>query len=58
MSSLPYAFGPQDRAKRVRISKEVFWDPELKHLFFALIQNHSRARLISEEILHLLKGGD
>jgi hypothetical protein len=32
-------------------------DPERKHLFPALIKNHSRARLISEEILHLLKGG-
>lgn len=32
-------------------------DPERKHRFFALIQNHSRACLISEEILHLLKGG-
>jgi len=32
-------------------------DPERKHLFFALIKNHSRACLMSEEILHLLKGG-
>jgi hypothetical protein len=32
-------------------------DPERKHLFSALIKNHSRACLISEEILHLLKGG-
>ena len=32
-------------------------DPERKHLFPALIQNHSRACLMSEEILHLLKGG-
>lgn len=32
-------------------------DPERKHLFAALIKNHSRACLISEEILHLLKGG-
>ncbi len=31
--------------------------PERKHLFSALIKNHSRACLISEEILHLLKGG-
>lgn len=32
-------------------------DPERKHLFSALIKNHSRACLMSEEILHLLKGG-
>ncbi len=32
-------------------------DPERKHLFHALIKNHSRACLMSEEILHLLKGG-
>ena len=32
-------------------------DPERKHLFPALIKNHSRACLMSEEILHLLKGG-
>lgn len=32
-------------------------DPERKHRFAALIQNHSRACLMSEEILHLLKGG-
>jgi len=32
-------------------------DPARKHLFDALIKNHSRACLISEEILHLLKGG-
>lgn len=32
-------------------------DPERKHLFNALIKNHSRACLMSEEILHLLKGG-
>lgn len=32
-------------------------DPALNHLFSALIKNHSRACLISEEILHLLKGG-
>lgn len=32
-------------------------DPELQHLFAALIKNHSRACLMSEEILHLLKGG-
>lgn len=32
-------------------------DPERKHRFFSLIQNHSRACLMSEEILHLLKGG-
>lgn len=31
--------------------------PEIKNLFVALIKNHSRACLISEEILHLLKGG-
>lgn len=31
-------------------------DPERKHLFSALIKNHSRACLMSEEILHLLKG--
>lgn len=32
-------------------------DAERKHRFHALIKNHSRACLISEEILHLLKGG-
>lgn len=32
-------------------------DPEKEHLFSALIKNHSRACLISEEIFHLLKGG-
>jgi hypothetical protein len=32
-------------------------DPKRKHLFPALIKNHSRACLMSEEILHLLKGG-
>jgi hypothetical protein len=32
-------------------------DPGRKHLFSALIKNHSRACLMSEEILHLLKGG-
>jgi len=32
-------------------------DPERKYRFSALIKNHSRACLISEEILHLLKGG-
>ena len=32
-------------------------DPERKHLFTALTKNHSRACLISEEMLHLLKGG-
>jgi hypothetical protein len=32
-------------------------NPERKHLFPALIKNHSRACLMSEEILHLLKGG-
>ena len=32
-------------------------DPQRKHLFHALIKNHSRACLTSEEILHLLKGG-
>ncbi len=32
-------------------------DPEQKHLFSALIKNHSRACLMSEDILHLLKGG-
>ncbi len=32
-------------------------DPERKHCFSALIKNHSRACLMSEEILHLLKGG-
>lgn len=31
--------------------------PDQKHLFAALIENHSRACLMSEEILHLLKGG-
>ena len=32
-------------------------NPEVNHLFSALIKNHSRACLMSEEILHLLKGG-
>jgi hypothetical protein len=32
-------------------------DSARKHLFFALIKNQSRACLMSEEILHLLKGG-
>jgi hypothetical protein len=32
-------------------------DSEQKHLFSALIKNHSRSCLMSEEILHLLKGG-
>jgi hypothetical protein len=32
-------------------------DAERKHRFHALIKNHSRACLMSEEILHLLKGG-
>jgi hypothetical protein len=32
-------------------------DPERKHLFHSLIKNHSRACLVSEEILHLLKCG-
>ena len=32
-------------------------DPKRKHLFHALIKNHSRACLMAEEILHLLKGG-
>ena len=32
-------------------------DPERKHRFNALIKNHSRACLMAEEILHLLKGG-
>lgn len=32
-------------------------DPERKHRFHALIKNHSRACLMSEEILHLLMGG-
>ncbi|OYV05453.1 MAG: hypothetical protein CFE26_11505 [Verrucomicrobiales bacterium VVV1] len=32
-------------------------DPERRLRFHALIQNHSRACLMSEEILHLLKGG-
>ena len=32
-------------------------DQKTKNLFNALIKNHSRACLMSEEILHLLKGG-
>lgn len=32
-------------------------NPEVNHRFSALITNHSRACLMSEEILHLLKGG-
>ena len=32
-------------------------DPKVKTLFDALIKNHSRACLMAEEILHLLKGG-
>lgn len=32
-------------------------NPKVNHLFSALIKNHSRACLMSEEILHLLKGG-
>lgn len=32
-------------------------NPEANHRFSTLIKNHSRACLMSEEILHLLKGG-
>ena len=32
-------------------------DQKIKNLFYALIKNHSRACLMSEEILHLLEGG-